>query len=56
VQAEDGQVGEVDRRGEQPEVRVDSLADADADAGAAAAVAAAHQVPELAFDLGRVDR
>ena len=50
VQAEHGQPGEVDRCGEQPKVGVD--AGGAADSGAAPAVAAAHQVGELAFDLG----
>jgi hypothetical protein len=42
--------GEVDRRGEEPKVGVDARGAAHA--GAAPAVRAAHQVPDLAFDLG----
>ena len=47
---EHGQAGEVDRGGEEREVGVDLVGAADA--GAASAVSAAHQVADLAFDLG----
>ena len=48
--AEDGQAREVDRGGQQPEVRVD--AGGAADPGSSSAVPAAHEVAQLAFDLG----
>ena len=49
-QAEHGQPCEVDRGGEEAEVGVDAVGAADP--GSSSAVFAAHQVPELAFDLG----
>jgi hypothetical protein len=48
--AEGGEAGEVDCGGQEGEVGGD--ASASAHAGAAAAVAAAHEVGDLAFDLG----
>jgi hypothetical protein len=48
--SEHAEAGQVDRSGKQAEVSGDL--DQSADAGAAAAVAAAHQVADLAFDLG----
>lgn len=54
MQAEAGETREVGSGGEEAEVGVDfGLA---SHSGAAAAVTVAHEVAELAFDLGRVDR
>jgi hypothetical protein len=50
AQVEDGHAGEVDRGGQQPEVGID--AGRAADSGSAPAVASAHEVAELALDLG----
>ena len=50
AQVEDGHACEVDRGGPQPEVGGD--AGRAADPGSAPAVAAAHEVAELALDLG----